>query len=218
MSGQGRSLMSSSSSHHRTHQETHRSHSGSSHSRTHSYTQSHTHSQHSTSRHVSTSTSVNHWHSQTNSKGHLVIAKKLEPNKSADRKIERKIRDILEDFNEDASPNQVTRTTDSIMKAVQKYNRGEYNGTDQPATKAPGPQLPSTQTPVKSSLKVTPKYTKVVEPKKVADRLAGRRNTERPSSQRIHRELMQLTSSDGFVVKPPIESKRTSKRVCQKNI
>lgn len=165
---------------------------------------SQTHSQ-NTSHRWTTSSTINQWHSGTNSKGNLVIAKKAEPSKSAEKKAEKKIWKIVSDFNGDAPQSKISETVTDLMKVVKKFNRGEYDDTEQPSiSKAPGPlsktQIPRLQLPsVKSSDKVTPKKTNIVEPKN--------------KMQRIPRELMQLVSSDGYVEKPPIEEKRTPKRV-----
>ncbi|XP_055316895.1 uncharacterized protein LOC129576214 [Sitodiplosis mosellana] len=202
MSGQGRSFYPSLSSHHRTH-ETHRTVS---------------HSQHSTAHRTASSTSSSQWRSETNSRGHLIIAKKSEPSKAAEKRVEKKIGTILADFNERARHSEITQTTANIMRAVHKYNRGEYNDTERPSVSkttasASRMQVPgSSQTQHKSALKITPKKTSVVEPKKVANRLASINQT-RANGQRIPRELMSLYNSDGFVEKPPTNRKRTPKKV-----
>lgn len=212
MSYQRKSLMPSSlipsGSHHRTH-ETHRSS---------SYSHSHVHTQRSTSHHTAT-TSVKEWRSEMNSSGHLVIAKKSEPSKSAEKTVEKKIFSILTDFNNDATVDEVEQTTGKIMKEIRKFNRGEDNGPDRPSTSqttaSTSSKLPisSERKLVTSSLKVTPRNINVVNPKNAANRLADQQMQKRKSVQKIPRELLQLINSDGYVEKLPTESKRTPKKV-----
>lgn len=209
-----RSHMSSSGSQQRTY-ETHRT-------VYHSYTSSQNRSTH----HMSTSSASNQWHAETNNEGHLVIAKKsADQSKAADRRAERNIRRILEDAKSRRS--SIEHTTNELMRVVHKYNRGHYTDSEHrpstshsssssgthssPKPKKPSPTAASKTPSTKSILKKTPKHTHTFEPKKVANRLASVSGSG--NMQKIPRELMQLCNSDGFVSKPPIESKRTPRKV-----
>lgn len=194
---------------------------------------------------VSSSSSQNRWHSVTNNKGNLVIAKKTTTSKAVSyARAEKKIRLLLTDYNKHLmdkkrdQQNYIDDLTDDIMKVCERYKRGGFNESDnESSTSAIVPRVPELQPKAKSPEKRPSKQTVPVQHNKPSSTITAKskpkskpkenkqieptkvptKDTSNKSGKRMPNELMNLISSDGFVSTPPIRGKRTPKQVVRFN-
>lgn len=198
----------------------------------HSYSQSHSSERKSVSQrdvfHASSS-APNRWHTATNSKGNLVIAKKTiakEP-KSADySKAKKKIRYILTEYKKRIMDKKNTQLDDvddwtsDIMKVCEKYKRGDYSAmqSSTKSAKAKEEAKKPKQGPAKQKSPAQPSTSQsstiTAKPKSKPN---DKKNTEAETTakkfeKRMTNEVMNLYKTYGLVVSQPT-SKRTPKKV-----
>lgn len=159
------------------------------------------------------------WHSATNNKGNLVIAKKSGQTKSkttAQIKVEKKIWNLISAFNEYARRSEKEEVTSEIMKIAEKYKRGVYdesgsNQTSRSESRAPNPTA-------SNSMKIAEKPRHGV--------YDGNRSkqTSRPESRipsahvkiTLHKEntvKMVAQTSKNNINQPSVEAKRNDRKV-----
>ncbi|XP_031638503.1 uncharacterized protein LOC116350731 isoform X2 [Contarinia nasturtii] len=178
------------------------------------------------------STSSKQCYSETN-QGETLIAGQRNAlpnlNMSVKMKLKRKISGILTDFKVNAGINE--RMTTLIVKEVEKYCYYQCNdkkATSQPTTSKTTTDITKTYslltaktsvqqqtTSTSKTVYFTPKTTnKVAAPKKIVNRVVESVKGQGKNASKLQRELLALvTYSDGFVVSPPSENKRTPKRI-----
>lgn len=87
--------------------------------------------------HVSGVPSTNQWHSATNTKGNLVIAKNSDLKKSktpAQIRAEKRIFSLVTDYKVGASRSEIAELSSNLMKVMEKYKRGDYDESSRRTT------------------------------------------------------------------------------------